>query len=170
LGGFAGGFRLPVAERHGPVFRAGAFGYLRGNDAFYASLLELPQVQVGYQYLRGRTVLELGMTSGAVLVGRHRVGEAERRIVGGGLEIGSYAALQVPWVRLGATLARLPTDDGLGTPVRVAEGTLCVIAAPFAICADGRATSTDAIVAPGVAPSEVRSLYAGLAFGFTRER
>jgi hypothetical protein len=170
LAGFAGGFRVPFGERHGPVFRAGALGYLRGNDAFYASLLELPQVQVGYQYLRGRTVLELGMTSGAVLVGRHRVGDAERRIVGGGLEIGTYASVQIPWVRLGTALVRLPTDDGLGTPVRAAEGTLCVIATPFAICADGRATSTDAITAPGATPSEVRSLYAGLAFGFTRER
>jgi len=64
----------------------------------------------------------------------------------------------------------LPTDDGLGTLVRAAEGTLCVIATSFAICADGRVTSTDAITAPGAAPSEVRSLYAGLAFGFTRER
>jgi len=71
------------------------------------------------------------MTSGAVLVGHHRVG--------GGLEIGGYAALQVPRVRLGMSLMHLPTDDGLETPVRSAEGTFCVIAAPFAICADGRA-------------------------------
>ena len=56
-GSLAGGFRFPVGERHGPVIRAGIFGYLRGNDAFYASLLDLPQVQVGYQYLHGRTVI-----------------------------------------------------------------------------------------------------------------
>jgi len=170
LGGLTGGFRIPVGDRHGPVFRAGALGYLRGNNAFYASLLELPEIEIGYQYLQGVTVLELGMTSGAVLVGRHRVGEAETRRLGAGLEIGAYAALHVPWVRLGLKAVRLPTNDGLDSPVRVAEGTLCVIASPFAICADGRATVTDAITTPGAPPSEVRSLYAGLAFGFTRER
>ncbi len=169
LGSLAGGFRIPVGDRQGPVFRAGALGYLRGNDAFYASLLELPEVDIGYQYLRGATVLELGITSGAVLVGRERVGEAETRLLGAGLELGGYAAVHVPWVRLGVKAMRLPTKDGIDAPVRVAEGTLCVLATPFAICTDARVAVTDAITLPGAAPSEVRSLYGGLAFGFTRE-
>jgi hypothetical protein len=168
LGGMAVGFRLPFGDRHGPVIRAGALAYLRGNNAFYASLLELPQVQVGYQYLRGRTVLELGATSGVVLTGRFRAGEAETRVLGAGLEVGGYAAVQVPWFRLGFSAMRLPTNDALNSPVRTMEGTLCAIAIPFAICGDGRATVTDAIVSPGAAPVEVTSLYAGLAFGFTR--
>jgi len=169
-GSLAGGFRFPVGERHGPVIRAGIFGYLRGNDAFYASLLDLPQVQLGYQYAYGRTLLELGATSGAVLTGRFRAGEAETRILGAGLEIGAYAGVQIPWFRLGMSAMRLPTNDALSAPVRVAEGTLCAISAPFAICADGRVSVTDAIAAPGAAPVEVRAAYAGLAFGFTRER
>jgi hypothetical protein len=168
--GFAGGFRIPFGEKHGPIIRAGAFGYLRGNDAFYASLLELPQVQVGYQYLRGATVIELGVTSGAVLAGRFRAGEAETRRLGAGLEVGTYAALHVPYFRLVLSGMRLPANDALSSPVRTAEGTLCAIATPMAICADGRASTTDAIVWPGTAPSEVRSLYAGLTVGFTRER
>jgi hypothetical protein len=169
-GGLAGGFRLPVGERHGPVVRAGIFGYLRGNDAFYASLIDLPQVQLGYQYLHGRTVIELGATSGAVLTGRFRAGEAETRILGAGLEVGGYAALQIPWFRLGLSAMRLPTNDALSSPVRTAEGTLCAIATPFAICADARATQADAIAFSGAAPVEVTSVYAGLAFGLTRER
>ena len=170
LGSLAGGFRLPLGERHGPVVRAGAFAYLRGNDAFYASLIDFPQVQLGYQYLYRRAVLELGATTGAVLTGRFRAGEAETRILGAGLEVGAYAALQIPWFRLGFSAMRLPTNDALSSPVRTAEGTLCAIATPFAICADARATVTDAITSPGAPPSEVTSLYAGLAFGFTRER
>jgi hypothetical protein len=145
-------------------------GYLRGNDAFYASLIDLPQVQLGYQYLYRRTVIELGATSGAVLAGRFRAGDAETRVLGAGLEVGAYAALQIPWFRLGMSAMRLPTNDALSAPVRTAEGTLCAIATPFAICADARASVTEAIAAVGAAPVEVTSLYAGLAFGLTRER
>ncbi|HMI89163.1 MAG TPA: hypothetical protein VK550_34025 [Polyangiaceae bacterium] len=170
LGGVTGGFRLPVGERHGPVIRAGVLGYLRGNDAYYASLIDLPQVQVGYQYLYRRTVIELGATSGAVLTGRFRAGETETRILGAGLEVGAYAALQIPWFRLGLSAMRLPTNDALSSPVRTAEGTLCAIATPFAICADARATVTDVISVTGGAPVEVTSMVAGLAFGLTRER
>lgn len=170
LGGMTGGFRLPVGERHGPVLRAGALGYLRGNDAFYASLIDFPRIEVGYQYLYGRTVLELGGTTGAVLTGRFRAGESETRILGAGLEVGAYAALHVPWFRLDISAVRLPANDALGAPVRTAEGTLCAVAAPFAICADGRFTAADAIAFPGATPAEVTSLYGGLAFGWTAER
>ena len=169
-GALALGFRIPFGEKHGPVIRAGALGYLRGNDAFYASLLDLPQVQLGYQYMHGLTVIELGLTSGAVLTGRFRAGEAETRLLGAGLEVGAYAALHVPYLRLGLNAMRLPTSDALSSAVRTAEGTLCAIATPVAICFDGRATEADAIVWPGTSASEVRSLYAGLAVGFTRER
>jgi hypothetical protein len=170
FGNFAGGVRIPVGKHHGPVLRAGLVGYLRGNDAFYDSLLEVPQLQLGYQYLRRSTVIELGATSGAVLVGRSRIGEATRRVLGAGIEIGAYGAVQLPWGRLGINLTRLPTDDALSAPVDVAEGTLCARVAPLALCADARATFTEAVVAPGAPASEVRSLYAGLSVGFTRER
>jgi hypothetical protein len=169
-GGMAGGFRIPLGERHGPVFRAGGFGYLRGNDAFYGSLLELPQVQVGYQYLRGSTVFELGVTSGAVLTGRFRGGEAQTRVLGAGLEVGAYAAVHIPWFRIGVSGMRLPANDAIATPVRTAEGTACVIASPFAICGDARVAIADASVTPGAPPAEVRSTYGGVAFGFTTER
>jgi hypothetical protein len=166
--GLAGGFRIPVGQKHGPVFRAGVFGYVRGNDAFYSSLLDLPQVQVGYQYLRGRTAMEVGVTTGAVLTGRFRAGEAETRRLGAGLEVGGYGALHVPWFRITLQAMRLPASDALSSSVRTAEGSICAISFPFAICADGRAQVADAIVWPARPPSEVRSVYAGLSFGFAR--
>jgi hypothetical protein len=164
------GFRFPVGERHGPVLRAGGLGYLRGNDAFYASLIDFPRIEGGYQYLYGRTVIELGATTGAVLTGRFRAGESETRVLGAGLEVGAYAALHVPWFRLDVSAMRLPASDALSSPVRTAEGTLCAVAAPFAICGDARFTATDAIAFSGAAPVEVTSLYGGLAFGWTAER
>jgi hypothetical protein len=169
LGGLAGGFRLPVGEQHGPVLRAGLLGYLRGNDAFYASLLEVPQLQVGYQYMRGITVLELGATSGVALVGRERAGDAARRILGDGFEVGGYAAVQVPWVRFGVRAMDLPTKDALGSHVQLVEGTLCGIAAPLAICADARMSRMDAFTPSGPI-REVISTHAGFSLGFTRER
>jgi hypothetical protein len=43
LGGELGfGLRVPFAKSHGPVARIALEGFLMGNDAFYASLLELP--------------------------------------------------------------------------------------------------------------------------------
>ncbi len=169
LGGLAGGVRVPFGRRHGPVVRAGFEGYLLGNDAFYSSLLELPQVQIGYQYMRGTTVIELGATTGVVLTGRWRAGDAERRRLGG-FERGAYVAVQVPWVRIGASATRLPTDDRLVSPVDVAQGTLCFMSAPVAICADARAMRAEAVVASGQPPREVRAFYGGLVLGLTRER
>lgn len=171
LGGWAGGIRLPVdsSRRHGPLLRLGMYGYLRGNGAFYGSLLELPQLQLGYQYQKGKTVMELGATTGAVLTGRSRVGDTRRRVLGAGFEYGGYAALQVPWLRLGVSVQRLPVDDELSNPVNVAEGTLCGRAAGFAICTDARATFSQAIVGTSNAAAEQRSLYVGLTLGVTRE-
>ncbi len=171
LGGWAAGVRIPISPcgRHGPVLRAGIFGYLRGNEVFYGSLLELPQFQVGYQYQHGKTVVELGTTTGAVLVGRSRTGEARTRVLGAGFEMGGYAAVQLPWLRLGLSAARLPANDGLSNPVDVVEGTICGRALGFALCTDMRATVSDAAVVPGASASEVRSLYAGLSLGVTRE-
>jgi hypothetical protein len=146
----------------------GLHGYLRGNDSYYASLIELPQLQLGYQYMRGNTVVELGGKAGAVLTGRERIGDA-RRMLGTGLEYGGYGALQLPWMRAGLELSRLPVDDAVSTRVDVAEGTLCVRGAPFAICADARAAFTKAELSANEPASRVRSVYAGLLLGFTAE-
>lgn len=169
-GGWAGGVRLslPPNRRHGPFVRLGFFGYLRGNNDFYGSLIELPQLQLGYQYQNGKTVLELGATGGAVLVGRSRTGDAERRVLGHGFERGGYVAIQLPWLRLGASAMRLPVHDRLSTPVDVVEGTLCARLHGVALCTDARATVTDAFTAPGTS-TEVTSVYAGLSLGITRE-
>jgi hypothetical protein len=171
LGGWAGGVRLPVApcRRHGPFLRVGMYGYIRGNDAYYGSLLELPQLQLGYQYMHGKVVVELGATAGAVLVGRSRTGDSERRVLGAGFERGGYVALQFPWLRLGLSGSRLPVNDGLPAPVDVFEGALCAHVGGFALCTDGRATKTDAIVVSGQTASTVHSLYTGVTVGFTRE-
>lgn len=170
LGSIAAGFRVPVGERHGPTIRAGVLGYLRGNDSYYGSLLEVPQLQAGYQYMRGSTVFEVGATTGVILVGRERTGTATRRILGDGFEVGAYAVAQHEWIRLGARGMRLPTNDQLASEVWMGEGTLCGIASILAVCADARVTQMTAFTDPALGARDVTNLHAGLSLGFTRER
>lgn len=171
LGGWAGGVRLPlsVSGRHGPVLRLGMYGYLLGNEAFYGSLLELPQIQVGYQYQFERTLIEFGVTSGAVLVGRSRIGNTGRRVLGSGFEYGAYAAVQLRWLRLGVSASRLPTNDAWDQPFDVLEGTLCGRVRVFAICSDARLAASKAPTATGGGLIEARSVYAGITLGVTGE-
>ncbi len=128
------GVRAPVAENHGPFVRAGARGHLMGNQAFYSSLIELPRGELGWQYIRGWTVLELGGSYGAVLTGRFRPGDVDARILGSGLAPGLYTAVQLPVLRVGAAVARIPSRDG--TKVDTADAHACVIAYPIGLCGD----------------------------------
>jgi hypothetical protein len=160
------GFRVPVQAEQGPVFRAAAEGYLFGNNAFYSSLIELPQLQVGWQWSKGHAVAEIAGTTGVVLTGRFRAGEAETRQMGTGFAYGGHVSLQVPWVRLSAMAERLPSDDGFAS-VDMAMATLCAVASPIAICADGLVEQSNAEVA-GAAPF-VRAAYAGITLGLTGE-
>lgn len=166
-GSLAYGFRAPLLPDEGPVIRAAASGYIMGDDAFYASLLELPQVQVGWQWSRGHAVIEVAGTTGVVLTGRFRAGDAETRQMGHGFAFGGHASLQVPWVRLSVEAEQLPSYDSLSAPVNVARGTLCAVAYPMAICADGRAEQTRALLGTGVSESLVTAAYAGITLGFT---
>ncbi len=120
--------------------------------------------------MRGTTVFEAAATSGVVLTGREQAGASASRLVGSGFELGAHAALQMRWLRLGARAMRLPTHDRLRSEVGVLEATLCGVAAPIAICADARGARMDAVVDDTGAQAAVRSLYAGLSIGFTRER
>jgi hypothetical protein len=164
-GSLAYGFRAPLLPDEGPVVRAAASAYIMGDDAFYASLLELPQVQLGWQWSHGHAVIELAATTGVVLTGRFRAGDAETRQMGHGFAFGGHASLQVPWVRLSVEAEQLPSYDSLPAPVDVVRGTLCAVAYPMAICADGRAERTRAM--EGTSEPLVTAAYAGITLGFT---
>jgi hypothetical protein len=163
-GSIAYGFRAPVTRDQGPVVRAAASAHLLGNNAFYSSLLELPQAQVGWQWSHGYAVVEVAGAAGLVLTGRFRAGDAATRELGG-FAFGGHASLQVPWVRFTMEAERLPSGDALTAPVDVLGGTLCAVAFPMAVCADGRAEQSRAWV--GAGQPLVTAAYAGLTIGFT---
>ena len=70
---FGFGVRIPVAEEHGPIARVACVDRLRGNDANYFSLLDAPQGQFGYQFVRGRVGFERWLRRSA---GQSRLGRA----------------------------------------------------------------------------------------------
>jgi Caspase domain len=164
-GALAFGLRGPVTDHQGPVIRAGVQAYVLGNDSFYSSLLELPQLQAGWQWSRGYAVLEAAATTGVALTGRFRAGAAQSRELAG-FAYGGHVSAQVPWVRLSALLERLPGDDGLGG-VDMAGGTLCLVTSPVAVCGDVRAEQADARLAG--AETRVRAIYGGITLGLTGE-
>jgi hypothetical protein len=167
LGVLGWGFRIPVTDHQGPVFRAGGVGYIMGNDAYFSSLLEVPQLQAGWQWSQGHAVVEATGTTGAVLTGRWRAWYADTRDLGTGLSYGGRVSLQVPWIRLSANAERLPATDTLGS-VDVGMATLCAVAAPLAICADGLVEQSQ--VDYGGAVRFARVEYAGITIGLTGER
>jgi hypothetical protein len=168
-GGFEGGLalaiavgpRIPIHPDHGPFVRLGARGSLEGNRELYDSLLELPRAEVGWQYLHDWTAIEIGATYGALLTGRFRAGRSETRHMGNGFASGAYAVVQLPMMRLGARVDRLPTKDGPALESASVHG--CAIGAPFALCIDARWMRGDLVVAG--ASAEATSVYGGVMLG-----
>ena len=135
LGTYAYGLRIPVTENQGPVLRAGIQAYMMGNDAFYSSLLELPQLHGGWQWSPGSAVLEVAATTGVALTGRFRSGTAETREMSG-FTYGAHASMQVALDSdVDDRASAFPRVDGQG-PVDMATGSLCIGTSPIELCAD----------------------------------
>ncbi|RYE86769.1 MAG: hypothetical protein EOO75_15320 [Myxococcales bacterium] len=163
----AGGVRLPVGENHGPFARLGMRGWLWGNQLLYSSLLEIPQGQVGYQYIEGETVVEVGANAGPVLIGRYNAGDDARFKLGNSLEYGGYLTVHIPHVHLRGSIMRIdPGKNDARPSVDMARASLCFWPAGLAVCADGQWLRGDmgptAAGAPGV---DARSSYVGLLVG-----
>jgi hypothetical protein len=173
-GGFEGalagtidiGYRVPVAEDHGPFGRIGFDGRLQGNDLLYFSLLELPRLTLGWQYLRGKTVLEAGARGGAILAGLYDPAEAGRRKLSG-FEWGGFVSAQLDFVRADASFMRIETPHTLnGTPVDVGRAQLCAVGGKFGACLDGALFRGDAEMrAEASAIRTTSSEYVGLTVG-----
>ena len=170
-GALALGGRLPVGKSHGPVLRAGLEGYLLGNDLLYASMFELPQLQLGYQRARGRELFELGAKGGAVLTGRYNDPEREgRRVLGAAFEWGAYGSFHVTPARIDVSFTRVEArQTAPGGPVDVIDGAACGIVSFVAVCLDARYQRGD-VRLPGGGSDEVQTMYAGLTIGLASRR
>jgi hypothetical protein len=174
-GGFEGalagtidiGYRIPISEDHGPFGRIGFDGRLQGNDLLYFSLLELPRLTLGWQYIHGKTVLEGGARGGAVLTGLYDPSEAGRRKLNG-FEWGGFVSAQADFIKIDASFMRIEARKTLnGTPVDIARAELCVVGGALGLCVDGMLFRGDAELrasAPGTIQS-TSSQYVGLTLG-----
>jgi hypothetical protein len=156
-----------LGEGHGPFARLGGRAQLFGNDELYASHVELPELQLGYQLLGRRVHVELAARGGAVLVGRYNPGDA-RRPLGKAFEWGGLASLRweaihvdLEWMRIEA---RTSHPD---RPVDVLSSVLCGAVYPLGICLDLRRYSGAARTNGDVIDRE--AVYLGLAVGAGNE-
>jgi hypothetical protein len=161
------GYRLDVTERQGPFARAGFDGRMQGNDRLYFSTLELPRLSLGWQYLDGHTLLEIGARGGPILSGRYNPGDEGYRRLSGSIEYGGFVAAQFSFLRIDVTAMRIDArNTGTGRPVDVGRGSVCGIAGSFGICADMMAIRGDADMGPNAGGVQTAtSTYAGLSIG-----
>jgi hypothetical protein len=161
------GYRLDVTERQGPFGRAGFDGRMQGNDKLYFSTLELPRLTLGWQYLDGRTVIEVGARGGPILAGRYNPGDEGHRRLSGAFEYGGFASAQIDFLRVDAAVMRIAAKNtGNGRPVDVARGSLCAIAGKVGVCADVMAFRGDADMGPSAGGMQrTNSMVAGLSVG-----
>lgn len=168
-GGMEGGIGLdvgfglyhPAGRAHGPFSRLGGRGFLLGNPVFFASLVELPQLQLGYQVLTRDLHLELAARGGPVLAGRLNP-DGERRRLGGSFEWGGHAALGAGPLNLELEFSHVePGEDDPYGGVDVLSALLCGGARYLGACFDARLFrgATDSRADP------VRTLLFGVSLG-----
>jgi len=161
------GYRIDVAPTHGPFGRIGFDGRLQGNDLLYLSMLELPRVTLGWQYLEGRTVMEIGLRGGPIITGRYKMADEGRRSLSRSLEWGGFVAAQVDFVRLDVSAMRIEARQTLnGEPVDLGRAALCGVGGKFGVCLEGMLLRGDADM--GAAAGGVRSTtssFVGLTIG-----
>lgn len=167
------GARAPIAKSHGPFVRGGIAGQILGNDRFYASLLELPRAELGWQYMSGITVVEGGATAGLALDGRYGIRSAipqpESPLVPlFGVAWGGYVTLQVPHLRMGVSAEAIPKGDQRSGLVVMGLAHACAVGFLLAACFDVRVMSEDGLAPFGDAKHA--TYYAGMTLGFSSGR
>jgi hypothetical protein len=157
------GFRGEVTEQSGPFVRLGMAGLLLGNSAFYVSYFEPMQERVGYQWLEGDTLFEVGATHGTIPVARFNPGRHVHRDLSRSNELGGYAAVRYAGFRVNATFMHILGDGR--NDVELARSMICSYQLGIALCAD-------ALFARGRASQSGQSemtntLYMGLTVGLS---
>jgi hypothetical protein len=167
-GGGAVGYRARLDEDYGLFMRLGFDGAMIGNQKLYVSWIEVPQGQVGYQYLHDRDVFEVGAHGGPILAGRFNPGDDARRDTSGSLEYGPYLSIHGGFGRIDGTwMHMLATQFADGTPVDVVRGNACLyLGKSFGVCGDFSYMRGHTQWAFGSITSDSTALYGGVLFGF----
>ena len=130
----AAGFRAPIAKYHGPMTRIGGEALLQGSRTLYYSLLEVPQLQLGYQYLAPGKLAEGGFKGGYLLAGYYRADDGNRPL-GASYEWGAFANVNIEPLRLRGAFTRVLA--GAPSPsLNVLEAEVCSRRRPIIVCTD----------------------------------
>jgi alpha-1,2-mannosyltransferase len=151
------GLRLPAAKDHGPVVRAGGELAFFGNKYLWDSAVEIPQGHVGYQWMRGPSVVDIALKGGYVLVGRHNTGDTGSRRLDGAPEIGAIANVHFSHFDLRAKYSYV-FPRRAGDDVQWFEAALCSTPGSLVLCTASRYERGDVRVRGELRASEVAVL------------
>jgi hypothetical protein len=157
------GLRPLFGKHHGPVVRLGIRAHYVYRPHFHTSLLELPQLQLGYAYLRKPLHLEAGARSGPVLTGRYGVDGGATTSLSGAFEVGGYVAFGARPVRLDVEASRVRLDPGPEGPVESIDALLCGALARPTVCFHGYAARGRLVGVAGL--TRATAAYIGLTIG-----
>jgi hypothetical protein len=147
----SGGYRFHLSDTSGPFMRAGLDALIGGDPLVYQSLLELPQVHVGYQYLAGSNLFEVAGRSGFSILGRSNTGyPLVSRHLDEVPDVGAMLTARVAPILLVAEWAHfLARDNGWrpdAPPVDWVTVSLCGIVKRLAVCTEARVVEEDVYV------------------------
>lgn len=177
----AGGYRFSFDKNHGPVVRGGLHIALFGNKWLWDSMIELPQVHLGYQWLvpyfdladsrraeDAPKLVDVAMKGGYILIGRHHTGDAARRDTSGALELGGIASLHLGWLGIRASYTRIFPRHG-GSELDQLDASLCGVTSRFFLCQTIRYEVGGVRTLDGVLRDSQVSML-GLTIGFTKKK
>jgi hypothetical protein len=161
----ATGFRFPAGGHQGLVLRLGLRTSLVGDDKFLESLIEIPQLQLGYQWMKSNRMVEIAGRAGAVLAGRFKPGDEAARKLGKSFDVGGHGALH--WDSLHFDLQHTRVWlEGPAADVDFIFGRVCGDLAWFQLCVDSRIDRGGVFLpGPDDATATATSIYSGLSFG-----
>ena len=132
------GVRLPVTTVSGPVLRLGPSGWLLGHDALQLALLEPMRLSAGYQQLVGDTLLEGGVTTSLLGMGRFAAADRSASLTGS-LALGHYLAAHFAAFRFdGRVIYVRQSPFGTSLHLGIVAFEACALPRPVALCADLR--------------------------------
>jgi hypothetical protein len=166
LGGtLSGGFRLRTVPDRGFFLRGGIGGYIGGNKLFYASSLDFPRAELGYQISTRTVLFELAGTGAAELFGHFSARDLGREL-GVAPALGGFLALHRAPLRLELSFVRvLARVETASRAVDTARGVACSFARRLALCADVRLVRGDLVAPHGGVFTGVTDVSAGFLVG-----
>jgi len=134
------GARVRVSPNHGPFARLGLSGEYQGSSRYLYSRFDLPLVELGYQFVEGATLFEIGGRLSPVLTGRLRAG-SEQHALNNAVSYGAFLAARGEVGRIEITYTRqtLLLDTPSSPVVSTFQGRGCL--APFSVfvaCLEGQ--------------------------------